>query len=383
MCQEKPSWSVRRRTAPAEDERRRCSPCKNLPRQKWQQCRGIGHTPCTNDRAYVQCSHPHTPTKTHERTQELTQPHAQPGSLVGVAHKVRHSLSQTDIAPGRKQHHCASASSRLSLPSSPSKWEYEMVSRCRQRYKPTTILLLLRPLRILPLPLPRPVRPQRFQPTSGNAKWTENGPGVVCIRRTPCVPQPQPDDAQGRGRCAPSTAHGIVTVVTLRGSWPTACNQRRNSYLRTCASAITKPRRLMRDARFVKDDRWCLPPPRIGVGKHSVNRPRDSSFGGKCHTFCTTASSLSSHHAVTRRKTTHSASTITVYDHGMTATITTPYQVRRPCDSNYDYDYYKTRDEESTNSQAHRCDNLIPDNEPSRAIASTEDELDDARCAAY
>ena len=325
-----PSWSER-------PERKRCSPRKQSPATKvatvsWQWL--VGHTPCTNDRAYVQCSHPHTPTKTHERTQELTQPHAQPGSLVGVAHKVRHSLSQTDIAPGRKQHHCASASSRLSLPSSPSKWEYEMVSRCRQRYKPTTILLLLRPLRILPLPLPRPVRPQRFQPTSGNAKLTENGPGVVCIRRTPCVPQPQPDDAQGRGRCAPSTAHGIVTVVTLRGSWPTACNQQRNSYLRTCASAITKPRRLMMSKTI-----GGLPSPRIGVGKHSVNRPRDSSCGHKCHTFSTTASSLPSHHAVTRRKTTHSASTITVYDHGMTATITTPYQVRRPCDSNYDYDY--------------------------------------------
>ena len=131
--------------------RKRCSPRKPSPATKvatvsWQWLVGHTHHVRTTVPTYI-----HTPTKTHERTQELTQP-------VGVAHKVRHSLSQADIAPGRKQHHCASASSRLSLPSSPSKWEYEMVSRCRQRYKPTTILLQLGPLRILPLPLQRSVR---------------------------------------------------------------------------------------------------------------------------------------------------------------------------------------------------------------------------------
>ena len=45
---------------------------------------------------------------------------------------------------------------------------------------------------------------------------------------------------------------------------------------------------------------------------------------------------------MTRRITTHSACAITVYDHGKTATVTTPYQIRRPCDSNYDYDYCMT-----------------------------------------
>ena len=233
--------------------RKRCSPRKQSPATKvatlsWQWL--VGHTPCTNDRAYVRCSHPHTPTKT--RTQELTPPHEQPGSLVGVAHKVRHSLSQTDIAPGRKQHHCASASSRLSLPSSPSKWEYEMVSRCRQRYKPTTILTTTTTTTTnitttttatstaTTIPADKWKRKiDRKQPDQALSAFAWH------MHRTPCVPQPQPDDAQGRGRCTPSTAHRIVTVVTLLWSWPTACNQRRNSYLRTCASAITKPRRLM------------------------------------------------------------------------------------------------------------------------------------------